>query len=61
MNELRYSVRSRIGGWVIAEFKTAYEAEKALKRFEELDKGMGVYEENFYEIYDQQSGVIIHE
>ena len=40
-------------GTLIEEFATVEEARKAIKAYEEKDKAEGIFEENFYDVVDE--------
>lgn len=52
MKEKRYIIRDRQAGNRIEGFVTLEEAMKRLAEFEAEDKEEGIYEPDFYEIYD---------
>lgn len=47
---MKYIIRDKEAGNVIAEFNTLNEAEQKLREYEEEDKQDGIYEPDFYEI-----------
>lgn len=49
-----YIVRDREAGNEIERFETIEEARVALRKYEEQDKTDDTYEEDFYEIYDEE-------
>lgn len=55
----RYIIRDREAGNKVESFETLVEAQNTLKKYEKDDKKEGIYEENFYEIYDSENEVII--
>ena len=54
-----FQVRDRQGGNVIDTFDSLEAATYALNEYEEADKLDGIYEENFYEIFDSGKGEIV--
>ncbi len=40
-------------GTFIGEFATIEEAKKAIEKYEEIDKQNGTYEENFYDVVNE--------
>lgn len=44
---------NRETGMFIEEFATVEEARKAIIAYEEKDKADGIYEENFYDVVDE--------
>lgn len=58
---MRYIIRDReTGRGEIEAFATIEEAKKKIEEYEEQDKADGIYEENFYEIYDTETEEIIY-
>ena len=55
----RYIIQDREAGNNIDEFDTLEEAKKTLEEYEKQDKKDGIYEENFYAIYDQQTQELV--
>lgn len=55
----KFIIRDRETGTCIEEVETLDDAKKLLKKYEEEDKQDGIYEENFYEIYDAELEEII--
>lgn len=53
---MRYYTRDREAGNKIESFTTLEEARDALKAYEVQDKKDGIFEANFYEIYDEEEG-----
>lgn len=54
-----FEIRDRQGGNVIDAFDSLEAATYALNEYEEADKLGGIYEENFYEIFDSSKGEIV--
>ena len=54
-----FEVRDRQGGNVIDSFDSLEVATYALNEYEETDKIDGIYEENFYEIFDSSKDEIV--
>lgn len=54
-----FQVRDRQGGNVIDVFDSLEAATYALNEYEEADKLDGIYEENFYEIFDTINNEIV--
>ena len=54
-----FEIRDRQGGNVIDSFDSLEAAMYALNEYEEADKIDGIYEENFYEIFDSGKDEII--
>lgn len=54
-----FEVRDRQGGNVIDSFDSLEDATYALNEYEEADKLDGIYEENFYEIFDTINNEIV--
>lgn len=52
METKRYVIRDREAGNIIDSYETKEEAKRKLDYFEYIDKQEGIYEPNFYEIYD---------
>lgn len=50
---MKYTIRDREAGNVIETGLTYKEAVNTLKKFEESDKAEGIYEEDFYEIVEE--------
>lgn len=57
---MRYVTRDREAGYVIDRFATVEEAKKAIENYEDSDKKDGLYEEDFYEIYDTVAEEIVY-
>ena len=55
----KYVIRDREAGNEIVRSNTLKQAQMILKKFETEDKKDGIYEENFYEIYDLEKEEII--
>lgn len=49
---MNFIIRDRETGTFIDEFATLAEAVAALREYEDDDKRKGIYEANFYEIYN---------
>lgn len=56
---MKYWTRDREAGNKIECFETLEEAQNAIKAYEEQDKNDGTFEDDFYEIYDEQEERII--
>lgn len=54
-----FQIRDRQGGNVIDNFDSLEAAIYALNEYEEADKIDGIYEENFYEIFDSSKDEIV--
>lgn len=54
-----FQVRDRQSGNVIDAFDSLEAATYALNEYEEADKLDGIYEENFYEIFDSSKDEIV--
>ena len=54
-----FKIRDRQGGNVIDSFDPLEAAMYALNEYEESDKLEGIYEENFYEIFDSSKDEIV--
>lgn len=54
-----FEVRDRQGGNVIDAFDSLEAATYALNEYEEADKIDGIYEENFYEIFNSSKDEIV--
>lgn len=54
-----FEVRDRQGGNVIDSFDSLEAAMYALNEYEEADKIDGIYEENFYEIFNSSKDEIV--
>ena len=54
-----FEIRYRQGGNVIDSFDSLEAAMYALNEYEESDKLEGIYEENFYEIFDTINNEIV--
>lgn len=54
-----FEIRDRQGGNVIDSFDSLEAAMYALNEHEEADKLNGIYEENFYEIFDTINNEIV--
>lgn len=54
-----FEIRDRQGGNVIDSFDSLEAAMYALNEYEESDKLEGIYEENFYEIFDTINNEIV--
>lgn len=54
-----FQIRDRQGGNVIDNFDSLEAAIYALNEHEEADKIDGIYEENFYEIFDSSKDEIV--
>lgn len=54
-----YITRDREAGNEIERFETMEEAREAVKQYEKSDIEDGTYTEDFYEIYDSESEVVI--
>ena len=50
---MTFYARDKEAGNVIDEFATREEAEQAIIEYEEQDKKDGIYEPNFYEVYEE--------
>ena len=57
---MRYVIRDREAGNVIDKFETLDDARKTLADYEENDKKVGTFEEDFYEIYDSENDEIVY-
>lgn len=55
----RYVVRDSEAGNEIESFSTLEEAENFLQSCENDDEKHGIYEEDFYEIYDKEKELIL--
>lgn len=51
--------RDREAGNKIDKFKTIEEARMEIQKYEKQDNEDGFYEENFYEIYDEENDEIV--
>lgn len=54
-----FNIRDRQGGNIIDSFDSLEAAMYALNEYEEADKLEGIYEENFYEIFDSSKDEIV--
>ena len=54
-----FEIRDRQGGNFIDSFDSLEDASYALNEYEEADKLDGIYEENFYEIFDSSKDEIV--
>ena len=54
-----FEVRDRQGGNVIDSFDSLEAAMYTLNEYEDADKLDGIYEENFYEIFDSSKDEIL--
>ena len=54
-----FQVRDRQGGNVIDSFDSLEAAMYTLNEYEDADKLDGIYEENFYEIFDSSKDEIV--
>ena len=54
-----FKVRDRQGGNVIDSFDSLEAAMYTLNEYEDADKLDGIYEENFYEIFDSSKDEIV--
>lgn len=54
-----FEIRDRQGGNVIDSFDSLEAAMYALNEYEEADKLEGIYQENFYEIFDTINNEIV--
>ena len=54
-------IRARDTGDKIESFNTLDEAKETLARYQEQDKTDGLYEEDFYEIYDGEKEEIVYQ
>lgn len=54
-----FQIRDRQGGNVMDSFDSLKAATYALNEYEETDKIDGIYEENFYEIFDTINNEIV--
>lgn len=54
-----FEIRDRQGGNIIDSFDSLEAAMYALNEYEEADKLEGIYEENFYEIFDTINNEIV--
>ena len=54
-----FQIRDRQGGNVMDSFDSLEAATYALNEYEETDKIDGIYEENFYEIFDSSKDEIV--
>lgn len=54
-----FEIRDRQGGNVIDVFDSLEAVTYALNEYEEADKIDGIYEENFYEIFDSSKDEIV--
>ena len=54
-----FEIRDRQGGNVIDSFDSLEAATYPLNEYEEADKIDGIYEENFYEIFDRSKDEIV--
>ena len=52
-------IRDSIAGNKINEFTTIEEARMEIQKYEKEDKEDGFYEEDFYEIYDEENEKIV--
>lgn len=58
---MKYVIRDReTGANEMEAFATIEEAKKKIEEYEEQDKADGIYEENFYEIYDSEKEEIVY-
>lgn len=55
----RYAVRAREAGDEIEVADTLLAAKEIIDRFENDDKAYGIYEENFYEVYDRVTESVV--
>ena len=60
MDNKRYQTRDRQAGNLIDDFDTLEEARAAIERYEADDKSNGVYEPDFYEVYDAERGEVVY-
>lgn len=61
MEKYNWIIRDREAGNKIDCFKTLEEAKKTLEEYEKQDKIDGIYEPNFYEIYNTEKEEIYDE
>lgn len=54
-----FNIRDRQGGNVIDSFDSLEAAMYALNEYEEADKLVGIYEEDFYEVFDSSKDEIV--
>lgn len=54
-----FKIKDRQGGNVIDSFDSLEAAMYALNEYEEADKLEGIYQENFYEIFDTINNEIV--
>lgn len=54
-----FEIRDRQGGNFIDSFDSLEDVTYALNEYEEADKLDGIYEENFYEIFDTINNEIV--
>lgn len=54
-----YQIRCRENGYVITDFNNLGDAIRCLNEYEAEDKKDGIFEENFYEIYNNETQEII--
>lgn len=54
-----FEIRDRQGGNIIDSFDSLEAAMYALNEYEEADKLEGIYEENFYKIFDTINNEIV--
>lgn len=60
MNTKRFIVRDREAGVWIESFNSLLEAIKCIEQFETEDKVNGIYEFDFYEVYDSELEEIVY-
>ena len=60
MKSKRYQTRDRQAGNVIDDFDTLEEARAAIERYEAEDERNGVYEPDFYEVYDTEREEVVY-
>lgn len=59
METKRFIVRDSLAGNIIDSFDTSGEAKRKIEVYEDQDKDDGLFEENFYEIYDTLTEEIV--
>lgn len=57
---MKYAIRVRETGNEMGLFNTLEGAKKTLAKFEKEDRKYGVYEADFYEIYDRENEEIVY-
>jgi len=58
MQKLRFQIQDKEAGNYIDSFATIEEAQEELKKYEKNDKKDGIYEPDFYEIFDNVEEIV---